>query len=402
MNDKILGILPKFWKRRSNGTNPVGSSSWWANFLAGFQTKSNVPMYRDNAQAIPAFLRAVNLTSETMASLPWDVYERRDGGIYVAENDPVRRLLMGRMSPYSDNFTLRDAIHRRLMLHGNAFLFIYRNGNGFPTELELWEGTHPDMMPVSEPGKRKELFYKFDGRPAISQWDVIHLRLWSIDGYKGQDPLVLSRESLGQSLAQIEYGASFFGNGAHVSGSIETEKVLTDNQKSTLNHSINAVSGTESVGDILVLDGGLKYKHIGVNPVDAGLADLRRLSTEDIANITGVPVFLLNNLERATFSNIEHLDRTFVQYTLRMHCKRYEEEFSTKLYPRRDWGRKFIKYDLNGLLQGDTDSRSNFYNSLFQVGALSPNDIRQMENLNPYEGGDQYYTPLNMSGDEEE
>lgn len=398
--DKILGFIPKFWRTKGSRvvkrSSLIGTSSWWSNFLAGFSTKSGANVNSSTAQSIPAYFRAVNLTSESIASLPWDVYEKRDGGVYIADNDPVQRLLKGRPSAYYDNFTFRDTLQRRLMAFGNAYCIIHKNGNGFPVDLEIWEGNNPDIYKHNEPGKRPELFYNFGDRKPLSQWDVIHLKAWSMDGLTGNNPLIIAREALGQAISQIEYGASFYGNGAHVSGSVETDKILTDPQRVALGNSIDGVSGTDNVGNILILDGGLKYKHIGVTPVDADLASGRRLSTEDIANITGVPVFLLNNLERATFSNIEHLARTFVQYTLGMHCNRWESEFSTKLFPQRFWGKKYIKFNLDGLLRGDTESRAKFYNSLFQVGAMSPNDIRRAEELNPYDGGDEYYVPLNM------
>lgn len=402
MADKILGILPKFWKTPKNPTStrtyPIGSSSWWNNFLfgAGFTTKSKATVNFVTAQAIPAYFRAVTLLSESMASLPWDVYLDDGEKITVAANDPVRNLLKGRPSQLYSDFSFREALQRTLMLRGDGFVIIHRNANGNPVDLEIWTGDKPDIFDVNGTS-----FYKFLDRKAITHWDVIHLKGWTTDGINGNDSLRIAREALGQAISQIEYGATFYGNGAHVSGVVETDKVLNENQKQALKSSITKSSGTDNVGDVMLLEAGLKYKHIGINPVDADLAEGRRLSTEDVANITGVPVFLLNNLERATFSNIEHLDRTFVQYTLRMHCKRWESEFSTKLFKRNEWGRKKIKFNLDGLLRGDTESRAKFYNSLFMVGALSPNDIRKMEKMNPYDGGDEYYTPLNMADNQE-
>lgn len=396
--EKVLGILPKFWARpKEKRSSIVGSATWWQNFTSGFSVKSGATVNSSTAQSIPAYFRAVNIVCESIASLPWDVYERKSDGVFVAEKDPIRRLIKGRPSPLYDNFTFRDLLVRLLMTKGDAYCIIHRSKSGFPVELEVWTGNRPDMFLVDEPGTERQYFYKFENSPSISQNDVIHIRAWSTEKHRGNDALLIAREALGQAISQIEYGASFYGNGAHVSGSIETEKNLTYDQKQSLNQSIGDVSGADNVGNILILDNGLNYKHIGINPKDADLAAGRRLSTEDIANITGVPVFLLNNLERATFSNIEHLDRTFVQYCLRMHCKRLESEFSTKLFPRSQWGKKYIKFNLEGLLRGDTESRAKFYTSMFQIGAMSPNDIRKKENENPYEDGDKYYVPLNMA-----
>ena len=159
------------------------------------------------------------------------------------------------------------------------------------------------------------------------------------------------------------------------------------------------VSGVRNAGKTLILDAGVKYERMGLDLEEAGLIPYRNMAVDDAARIFGIPAHLLAQLDRATFNNIEVMNTQFVTLCLRPWAVQMEQEFSRKLLSGNEKQNRshYIRINLDGLLRGDTESRASYYNTMFNIGAMSPNDIRDMENLNRRPEGDQYYTPLNMT-----
>ena len=173
---------------------------------------------------------------------------------------------------------------------------------------------------------------------------------------------------------------------------METDQALSKEQRDIIEESWNRkYQGSDNSGKTALLSNGVKYRQTG-KAVDQNDINARKLTITDISNITGVPVTLLGQTE--TFNNSELLNRMFVQYTLRSWTKRIESEFNSKLFPRSQWGKTFVKFDLDGLLQGDTDSRARLYQTMYNIRALNPNEIRKKEGMNGYDGGDVYGMPL--------
>jgi HK97 family phage portal protein len=195
----------------------------------------------------------------------------------------------------------------------------------------------------------------------------------------------------------MNYAADLYANGAQLAGVLSTDQALTQDQVQRLTESWSKrYSGAGNRNKTAVLEVGMKYQAIGLSPADAQYAQTAKLSIEDVSRITGVPLHMLSQLDRATFSNIEQQSIEFYQNTIRPWAKRIEEEFTRKLIPETDKGRAYIRFNLDGILRGDTVARSNYYRTMFNIGALSPNEIRRLENMNTVEGGDTYYVPLNM------
>lgn len=367
---------------------PLKNPQAWKGILTAFN-RSKVDVNQGTAQSIPAYFRAISIISEQIASLPFSIFENTTDGVVEATSHPLYNILNYRPSPLYNSFDFREALMRQLQLRGDAFVRIYRVGGNI-NELRIVE------PPVDLFEMDGQWWYTLGKDPkAVRASEVIHLKGWTMDGMKGQNPLQLLNEALGLGISQINFAASYYGNGAHLSGVLETESTLTKEQAKVVMDSWNINnSGPENFGKTAMLQGGFKYKPISGNMQESEYINSRRLTVEDIANITGVNPILLANLERATFSNVEELNRIFVQFTLRSWCKRIEAEFNSKLFTNRETGRYFVRFNLDGLLRGDTKARTDYYKTMRLIGALSPNEIRKLENMNPREGGDDYDAPL--------
>jgi len=379
---------------------PAKDWSTWQTILFS-ASRAKVTVNWKTAQAIPAYFRAVTILSEQIASLPFTVYTKdQSGNITENENHPLWPLINYRPDVNADKFTFFETLVRQLFTGGpnykggNALIHIMRNGAGQVNRLHL----------ITEEWDQFEIngqyFYKVGEMPeSIPAADMIHLRMYSTDTIIGNSLQKFHQDTLGRGIAEIHHGANFYGNGAQISGVLETDQPLNKEQKDLIQDSWNRqYGGPDNSGKTALLSNGVKYKPTG-KAVDGNDIEARRLTVDDISNITGVPTFLLSKAE--TFNNTELLNRIFVQYTLRSWCKRIESEFNSKLFPQSQWGKTFVKFDLDGLLQGDTDSRAKYYQTLYNIRALNPNEIRRKEGLNAYEGGDAYGQPLASNSTEQ-
>ena len=367
---------------------PVSNPDYWKGMLFGYN-KSKVNVNKNTAQSIPAYFRATTIKAEQLAALPFSVFENTEAGTEEAVNHPLYNLLNYRPSPLYNSFDWREAISRQLEFNGDCFIRIVR-ASGRVIELRLLDPP-ADMFEMEG-----QWYYRFPSINATLRWDeVLHLKNATYDGLKGQNVLKILREAFGLGINQIDYAASYYGNGAHVSGILETDKVLTKEQQRIIADSWNSQhAGPDNFGKTAMVSGGFSYKPMGQNLQQSDYVQSRRLTVEDVSNITGVHPILLANLEKATFSNVEELNRIFVQFTLRSLCKKIEAEFNSKLFSESERGRFFVRFNLTGLLRGDTKARTDYYKTMRLIGAMNPNEIRQLENMNAYEGGDDFQAPL--------
>ena len=381
----------QFFKRALYlNVGPLKNPDYWKGLLMGFN-KSKVSVTETTAQSIPAYFRAITIIAEQLASLPFSIYEKTANGVEEAISHPLYNLINFRPSPLYNSFDWREAFSRQLQLRGDSFIRIIRNGaTGRVQELRIIE------PPVDMFEMEGQWFYRFTNLNKTLRFDeVIHLKAFTKDGIKGESTLKLLREVFGLGISQIDFAAGYYGNGAHLSGVLESDKSLTKEQAKVVIDTWNMQhSGPENFGKTGMLQAGFKYKPISGNMQESQYIESRHLTVEDIANITGVHPILLANLEKATFSNVEELNRIFVQFTLRTWCKRIEAEFNSKLFSNSEQGRYFVRFNLDGLLRGDTKARTDYYKTMRLIGAMNPNEVRALENMNPYEGGNDYDKPL--------
>lgn len=353
----------------------------------------------NKALSIPAVWAAVKTISETLASLPCDVYRRTDDGAVIDERHSVQNIVTLEANQYQSAYDFKRALFANACM-GDGYARIRRNNIGRPVELTIMDAKH--VRPYKS--KAGKLYYEYrdpekDAKTVLFAEDVIHIKGLSLDGLEGISVTKTHRETISAAVSAQRFASEFYESGAHVSGAIVYPNALSKDQREAVEKKMGRVSGVRNAGKTLILDAGVKYERMGLDLEEAGLIDYRNMAVDDAARIFGIPAHLLAQLDRATFNNIEVMNTQFVTLCLRPWAVQLEQEFSRKLLSQNEKQNRshYIRINLDGLLRGDTESRASYYNTMFNIGAMSPNDIRDMENLNRRPGGDSYYTPMNMT-----
>ena len=241
------------------------------------------------------------------------------------------------------------------------------------------------------------LFYRTDKGELLPNHEMLHLRGLSTNGYKGKSPIAVHRDNLSLTASAQQYGEKFFNQGGNMSGVFKYPSTLKPEAYKRLKHDLIQQSvGLHNAHTPLLLEGGMTYERISIPPEDAQFIATRKFQKTEIATIYGVPPHMIADLERATNNNIEHQGMEFVQYCLMPYLVRLEEEFNRKLLRHDEFGEYYFLFGLNGLLRGDAKTRSEYYKNMNLIGALSANEIRSLEDMNAYEGGDEYFVQANM------
>lgn len=355
-----------------------------------------------SAMQISTVYACVRLLAETMASLPLHLYRYADEGKGKerAIDHPLYRLLYRQPNPEMTSFVFRETLMTHLLLWGNAYAQIVRNGkNGIlglypllPQNVEVDRDESGELYYIyhaytdEKPGEKdQDVYFRRD--------EVLHIPGLGFNGLVGFSPIAMMKNALGTTLAVERYGSSFFKNGAQPSGVLEHPGVLRDPQKIRDNW-MDAYGGSANAHKVAVLEEGMQYKAISLPPEDSQFLSTREFSVDEICRIFRVPPHLVQNLTHSTYSNIEHQSIDFVQHSINPWAIRFEQAISKDLLLEEEQDDYFAKFNLDGLLRGDYQSRMNGYATGFSNGFLSPNDIRRLENMDPIpaeQGGDDFY-----------
>lgn len=360
---------------------------------------SGVSVDEMKAMQTSAVYACVKVLAETVASLPLHLLKEIKGAKERATEHPLYDCLYALPNGETTSFSFREIMMASLLLWGNAYARIIRDKAGHTKE--LWY-LRPDRMTVERDTVTRKLKYTYSddrgGQIVYKPEQVFHIRGLSFDGVKGISPIGQAREAVGLAIATEEYGAKFFGNGARPGGVLEHPGVVKDPEK--LRESWNKVyQGSKNSHKVAVLEEGMKYHSIGIAPEDAQFLETRKYQVNEICRIFRVPPHLVGDLEKATFSNIEHQSIEFVQHTVRPWLVRWEQEISRSLLSESERTLYYAKFNVDGLLRGAYMTRMQGYAVGRQNGWLSANDIRQLEDMNPLpdgQGGDEYLVNGNM------
>lgn len=378
---------------RSGLRNP---SEWLYEALLGGRTASGITINPTRAMNISAVYSAVRLASETIMSLPVHAY-RKNGKIREIIDHPVASLLNGMANPEMSGIVVREVLQGAVELRGNGFAEIVHDKNGFP--VELWP-IHPDKIRIQR-NSRKELEYVYTpSGDVIPAWKMLHIRGYGSDGIIGYSMITLARESLGLTAAAEEFGARFFGNGTNVGGFLKHDGRLGDTAYKRLKKEMNAkYKGLQKSHGMIILEEGMEFQKIGITPEDSQFLETRKFQVSEVARWFRLPPHLIGDLEKATFSNIEHQGLEAVQYSWIPRVTRWEHEIKAKLlfnpYSDRNI---YVKFSLEGLMRGDHKSRAEFYHMAIQDGWMNADEVRALEDLPPQPDGqgEIYYMPMNM------
>ena len=338
-----------------------------------------------------AVYACVRILAETIASLPLHTYKHTARGKEKAKEHRLYYLLHDEPNPEMTSFVFRETLMSHLLLWGNAYAQIIRDGRG--NVISLYP-LLPDRMVVDRT-QAGELYYEYQkdiGSVILHRDEVLHIPGLGFDGLVGYSPIAMAKNAIGMALACEEYGATFFANGANPGGVLEHPGVVKDPKR--VRDSWNAVyQGSGNAHRVAVLEEGMKFQSIGIPPEQAQFLETRKYQTEEICRIFRVPPHLVASLDRATFSNIEHQSISFVDNTIIPWVSRIEQSLQRSLFTEAEKKVYFAKFNLNARLRGDAASRANFYQTMRQNGVMSANDIRELEEMNliPDElGGSKY------------
>ena len=369
-------------------------------FLFG-RTTSGKPVNERTAMQTTAVYACVRILAEAVASLPLHVYEYQDdGGKKLVHDHPLYYLLHDEPNPEMTSFVFRETLMSHLLIWGNAYAQIIRDGAGrvlglyplLPDKMDVQRDDRGNIYYVYSRNSDENPMFKEYGDIRLKAEDVLHIPGLGFDGLIGYSPIAMAKNAVGMTLACEEYGASFFANGANPGGVLEHPGVLKDPSK--VRESWNSVyRGVSNAHKIAVLEEGMKYQQIGIPPEEAQFLETRKFQINEIARLYRIPPHMVGDLDKSSFSNIEQQSLEFVKYTLDPWVIRWEQSLQRSLLLPGEKGKYFIKLNVDGLLRGDYQSRMNGYAVGRQNGWFSANDIREMENMNPIpdeEGGNLY------------
>lgn len=392
-----MGIFSGLFRSRDKPENRTPGSSY-AFYLGG--SSSGKLVTERSAMQMTAVYACVRILSEAIAELPLHLYRYKEGGgKEKAIGHPLYLLLHDEPNPEMSSFVFRETLMTHLLLWGNAYAQIIRNGKG---QVIALYPLMPNKMTVNR-DTNGQLYYQYQrssdeahtmkGSMVILQTsDVLHIPGLGFDGLVGYSPIAMAKNAIGLAIATEEYGSKFFANGAAPSGVLEHPGTIKDPSKVRESWQ-QTFGGSANSNKIAVLEEGMKYTPISISPEQAQFLETRKFQINEIARIFRVPPHMVGDLEKSSFSNIEQQSLEFVKYTLDPWVIRWEQSIQRRLLTPDEKKSYFVKFNVEGLLRGDYASRMNGYATARQNGWMSANDIRELENLDriPAEqGGDLY------------
>ena len=380
-----MGIFSGLFRSRDKPTDSTVGSRYA--FYMGGSSSGKVVTER-SAMQMTAVYACVRILSEAIAGLPLHMYRyKEDGGKEKALDHPLYLLLHDEPNPEMSSFVFRETLMTHLLLWGNAYAQIIRNGKG---EVVALYPLMPNKMTVSR-DETGQLYYTYqksqDELPKDNAYtvtlhpsDVLHIPGLGFDGLVGYSPIAMAKNAIGLAIATEEYGSKFFANGAAPSGVLEHPGTIKDPQR-VRESWMSQFGGSQNSNKIAVLEEGLKYTPISISPEQAQFLETRKFQINEIARIFRVPPHMVGDLEKSSFSNIEQQSLEFVKYTLDPWVVRWEQSIQRTLLSSEEKKTYFVKFNVEGLLRGDYQSRMNGYATARQNGWMSANDIRELENL---------------------
>ena len=392
-----MGIFSGLFKSRDKPENRTLGSSF-AFYMGG--SSSGKIVNERSAMQMTAVYACVRILSEAIAGLPLHLYRYNDdGGKEKAVDHPLYLLLHDEPNPEMSSFVFRETLMTHLLLYGNAYAQIIRNGKG-----EII-GLYPLMankMSVNR-DPNGQLYYQYQRSSdeahttkgdsvVLMPSDVLHIPGLGFDGLVGYSPIAMAKNAIGLAIATEEYGSKFFANGAAPAGVLEHPNVIKDVSK--LRESWNSTfGGTSNAGKIAILEEGMHFSPISMSPQDSQLIETRKYQLDEIARIFRIPPHMVGDLDKSSFNNIEQQGLEFVKYTLDPWVVRWESALSRALLNRQEKRCYEIRFNVDGLLRGDYKSRMEGYAVGINNGFMCPNDARRLENMDliPEEkGGDNF------------
>ena len=347
------------------------------------------------ALQMTAVFASVRLLSESIAMLPLNLYKRDGRNKDIATNHPLYGLIKYKPNQDMNSFVFMQTLVASMLLRGSGY--IQRVVNKYGNTLELCV-----LLPqyVSKKRVNGSIIYTYsDGytNRDFRQDEITNIPYFTTNGVDGLSPIGVCRNAVKLGLTAENHATFFYENGAKPSGFIKTPGVLSDDAYNRLRKSVNDNYVGSNSFKVGILEGGSEYQGVTLNLKDAQFIESRKFQVSEIARIYGVPPHKIGDLEKATFSNIEQQNTDFAVSSIQPLCTKIESALNASLLTSKEIEQGYyFKFNLAALLRGDIASRGTYYGQGRQWGWLSANDIRDLEDENPIEGGDIYLQPVNM------
>ncbi|CZX43445.1 MULTISPECIES: phage portal protein [Enterobacter] len=350
----------------------------------------------DKAIQLSAVWACVRLLSESISTLPLKIYIRQpDGSRKAATDHPAYSILCRKPNSEMTPSRFMLMVVASICLRGNAFIEKKFIANRLVSLVPLL----PQNMVVKRltTGALEYKYTENGNERVISVKNIMHIRGFGLDGVCGMMPMKTGRDVIGSAMAVEESAAKIFEQGLQSSGFLTAEQALNDEQRERLREYMAKFTGSKNAGKIMVLEGGLKYQGVTMNPEDAQMLESRSFSIEEICRWFRVPPFMVGHTTKQSSwaSSLEGMNLQFLTHTLRPLLVNIEQEIGRCLLDSDD--EVFAEFSVEGLLRADSVGRAAYYTSALQNGWMSRNDVRRLENMPPIEGGDIYTVQLNLT-----
>jgi len=370
------------------------TGTFWQEWMG--MSSSGKVVSADKAIHLSAVWACVRLLSESVSTLPLKIYERQpDGSRKPATNHPAYQVLCRRPNLEMTPSRFMLMLVASICLRGNAFVEKKMIGNRLVSLVPLL----PQNMVVKrlDNGSLEYTYTESATSRVIPAKNIMHIRGFGLDGVCGMMPMMAGRDVIGSAMAVEESAAKIFENGLQSSGFLSADGALNEEQRERLRGYMAKFIGSRNAGKIMVLEGGLKYQNVTMNPEAAQMLESRAFSIEEICRWFRVPPFMVGHADKQSSwaSSVEGMNLQFLTNTLRPLLVNIEQEISRCLLDGDE--DLFAEFSVEGLLRADSAGRAAYYTTALQNGWMSRNDVRRLENMPPIEGGDIYTVQLNLT-----
>lgn len=367
----------------------------WIRF-GGQATSSGIAVNVTNASGFAAVAACERALSNGVAQLPLQLFRTSGDSRQPAREESLYRVLHTQANGWQTSFQFRKLMMRDLLFRGNAYARkVWNRRTGEVLELIR---LHPDSVKPAQDARTMRISYEYTGpdgiKKQLAREDVFHVWFHSDDGIVGLNPIQLYRETIGDGIAIRQHGSSFFANKARVGAVLETaagSNIGSQSAKDLVADFDQLYTGADNAHRTAVLPGGITYKPISISMEDAQWIEARKTTAREICGIFGVPPHKIGDLERTTFANIESSMIEFVVDSLTPWLICWEQAIQRDLIPAGS--DLFAKFNVSGLLRGDTKTRAEYYTKLIAARVMNPNEAREKEDMNPYQGGEEFGNP---------
>lgn len=367
------------------------------NFSDYLLYNSSTAYTTEKSMLLSAVYRCVEVISDSVAQLPLEPYRMDSQGYKVKfTSHPTYKLLNKEPNQRMTRFTFIKTLIVSTLLRGNGYAYIERDGKGDAIALHLIPS---ELVTINRPKTLKEpISYSIAGVGKVESKDMIHILNFSYDGIIGMSTLQHARHSLGLAMDSDSHAAGFFKGGANIAGILKSDGHLAPDQKQQIKQAWQMAFNPNygSPNGVAVLEGNFTFEPITVNPSDAQLLETRQFNVVDICRFFGVSPVKAFDLTKSSYSTVEATELAFLTDTLSPLLEKIELEFERKLYKPSEKDSIDVRFDTAMLLRADKQSLANYYQTLFNIGVVSPNDIRKQLDMPAIEGGDNTFVQVNI------